>query len=120
MSTSTEQTAERTEDLSLASGSGTENDRGAAKEENGEKASSAEAARPDWPVVDWLPIALMVGLPVPQFRVRDLLALEPGGVVVTQWPHGEDLPLSAGDVQLAWVDVEMVEQKMSVRLTRLL
>jgi hypothetical protein len=77
-------------------------------------------AFPDWPVLDWLPIVLQVGLPVPSFRVRDLLALESGSIVATKWPNGDDLPLSAGSVQLAWVDMETVEQLMSVRLTRLI
>jgi hypothetical protein len=77
-------------------------------------------SRPDWPVVDWLPIPLAVGLPIRAFRVRDLLALEVGSVVSTEWPNGDDLPLSAGAVQLAWVDMESVEQAMAVRLTRLL
>ncbi|HUZ04480.1 MAG TPA: FliM/FliN family flagellar motor C-terminal domain-containing protein [Acidobacteriaceae bacterium] len=76
--------------------------------------------RPGWPVVDWLPVLLAVGLPVPAFRVRDLLALEVGSVVSTEWPNGDDLPLSAGTVQLAWVDMEAVEQVMAVRLTRVL
>ena len=74
----------------------------------------------DWPVVDWLPIALTVALPLPSFRVRDMLALEVGSIVATEWPNGDDLPLSAGAVQLAWVDMETVEQSMAVRLTRLL
>ena len=77
-------------------------------------------ARLGWPVVDWLPISLAVGLPVSGFRVRDLLALEVGSVISTEWPNGDDLPLSAGSVQLAWVDMETVEQAMAVRLTRLL
>ncbi|HUZ04241.1 MAG TPA: FliM/FliN family flagellar motor C-terminal domain-containing protein [Acidobacteriaceae bacterium] len=75
---------------------------------------------PGWPVVDWLPVTLNVGLPISSFRVRDLLALEVGTVVATEWPNGDDLPLSAGAVQLAWVDMETVEQEMAVRLTRLL
>lgn len=74
----------------------------------------------EWPVVDWLPIVLTVTLPLPTFRVRDLLSLEVGTVVTTAWPNGDDLPLSAGTVQLAWVDMETVEQSMAVRLTRLL
>jgi hypothetical protein len=81
---------------------------------------AVDIPRPAWPVVDWLPIPLAVELPVPEFRVRDMLALEVGSIVVTQWPNGDDLPLTAGTVQLAWVDVEVVDQTMSVRLTRLL
>ncbi len=89
-----------------------------APEENGLGRSNGTAQ--DWPVVDWLPIVLTVALPLPNFRVRDLLALDVGTVVASEWPNGDDLPLSAGIVQLAWVDMETVEQSMAVRLTRLL
>ncbi len=95
-------------------------------EENAAESAAALASAaspgsyPGWPVVDWLPVTLDVALPIPSFRVRDLLALEVGSVVATEWPNGDDLPLSAGAVQLAWVDMETVEQEMAVRLTRLL
>ena len=100
----------------------------AASDARGDDAQSAHEHRiaenggayPEWPVLDWLPIVLQVGLPVPNFRVRDLLSLESGSLVVTKWPNGDDLPLSAGSVQLAWVDMETVEQQMAVRLTRLI
>jgi len=66
-----------------------------------------------------LPVELEVVVPVREFRVRDLLALLPGEVIETQWGHGEDLPLSAGDVQLAWSEFEVVESRLAVRVTRL-
>jgi flagellar motor switch protein FliN/FliY len=66
-----------------------------------------------------LPVELEVAVPVRDFRVRNLLSLEPGQVIETQWGHGEDLPLSAGDVQLAWSEFEVVDTQLAVRLTRL-
>jgi len=66
-----------------------------------------------------LPVELDVGVPVRGFRVRGLLALEPGQVIETQWGQGEDLPLKAGEVQLAWSEFEVVETQLAVRLTRL-
>jgi hypothetical protein len=42
-----------------------------------------------------LPVELDVAVPVREFRVRNLLALEPGQVIETQWAHGEDMPLAA-------------------------
>ncbi len=33
--------------------------------------------------------------------------------------HGEDVPLSAGDVQLAWSEFEVVDTQLAVRVTRL-
>jgi flagellar motor switch protein FliN/FliY len=66
-----------------------------------------------------LPVELDVSVPVRQFRVRNLLALEPGRLIETQWVNGEDLPLTAGDVQLAWSEFEVVDTQLAVRLTRL-
>jgi flagellar motor switch protein FliN/FliY len=66
-----------------------------------------------------LPVELEVVVPVRDFRVRSLLALVPGEVIETQWGHGEDLPLSSGDVQLAWSEFEVVESRLAVRVTRL-
>jgi len=66
-----------------------------------------------------LPVELGVTIPVREFRVRELLALAPGQVIETRWGHGDDLPLAAGDVQLAWSEFEVVETRLAVRVTRL-
>ena len=80
-------------------------------EEDEEIAFGAEVAR--------LPVELDVAVPVRDFRVRHLLALAPGQVIESQWSHGDDLPLAAGDVQLAWSEFEVVETRLAVRVTRL-
>ncbi len=82
--------------------------------------SAALSRRESWTAVGWLPMQLSVALPIPRFRVRDLLALNPGQTIATEWPNGDDLPLSIEDVQLAWIEMEVVEQDMAVRITRLL
>jgi len=66
-----------------------------------------------------LPIELDVAIPVRNFKVRNLIALTKGHVVESQWDHGEDLPLAAGDVQLAWCEFEVIESRLAVRITRL-
>jgi flagellar motor switch protein FliN len=66
-----------------------------------------------------LPVELDIAVPVREFRVRHLLALAPGQLVETQWLHGNDLPLAAGQVQLAWSEFEVVETRMAVRITHL-
>jgi flagellar motor switch protein FliN/FliY len=66
-----------------------------------------------------LPVELDVSVPVREFRVRNLLALEPGQVIESQWLHGEDLPLASGDVQLAWSEFEVVDSQLAVRVTRM-
>ena len=66
-----------------------------------------------------LPVDLAVRVPVRDFRMRQLLVLAPGQVIETQWNHGEDLPLTAGEVEVAWSEFEVVETKLAVRITRL-
>jgi hypothetical protein len=66
-----------------------------------------------------LPVELDVSIPLRDFRVRDLLALESGRLIVSEWSNGVDLPLAAGAVQLAWTEFEVIEAQIVVRLTRL-
>jgi len=66
-----------------------------------------------------LPVELEVGVPVRDFRVRHLLALEPGSVIASQWSHDGDVPLAAGQERVAWSEFEVVETRLAVRVTRL-
>jgi len=78
-----------------------------------------EEPEPLDPVLALLPVELDVAVPLRSFRVRDLLALEPGQLVESEWGHGVDLPLAAGKVQLAWTEFEVVDSALAVRVTRL-
>jgi flagellar motor switch protein FliN/FliY len=79
-----------------------------------------EESEPEFgPLVARLPVELDVAVPVRDFRVRQLLALAPGETIASQWNHGIDLPLAAGDVQLAWSEFEVLDTKLAVRVTRL-
>jgi flagellar motor switch/type III secretory pathway protein FliN len=69
--------------------------------------------------VSLLPVELDVAVPVREFRVRNLLALEPGQLIQSQWGNGEDVPLASGEVQLAWSEFEVIESWLAVRVTRL-
>ena len=80
-------------------------------EEDEENAFSTEIAQ--------LPVELDVAVPVRDFRVRHLLALVPGQLIESHWSHGEDVPLAAGEVQLAWSEFEVAETQLLVRVTRL-
>ncbi len=73
---------------------------------------------PDGPV-SRLPVEVEVGVALRDFRVRNLLSLDPGVVVESQWGHGDDVPISAGKVQLAWAEFEVMDLQLAVRVTRL-
>ena len=66
-----------------------------------------------------LTVELDVSVPVRDFRVRNLLALESGQVIETQWGHGEDVPLASCRVPLAWSEFEVTDSLLGVRVTRL-
>jgi flagellar motor switch/type III secretory pathway protein FliN len=80
-------------------------------EEDEDSAFSGPVAR--------LPVELDVSVPVRDFRVRDLLSLEAGRLIESQWGNGIDVPLAAGGVELAQSEFEVVEMRMAVRITRL-
>jgi flagellar motor switch/type III secretory pathway protein FliN len=66
-----------------------------------------------------LPVELDVAVPVEEFRVRNLLALEPGQVIETRWVNGRDMPLATGEVRLAWCEFEVIDAQLAVRVTQL-
>jgi flagellar motor switch/type III secretory pathway protein FliN len=83
--------------------------------------SGREAAEPIAPnsLAARLPVEVDVAIPVRGFRVRNLLAMGPGELIETQWPHGDDIPLAAGHVRLAWSEFEVIDTQLAVRVTRL-
>ncbi len=74
---------------------------------------------PDWPLLARLPMRLTAAIPLPGFKVKNLLGLHPGQIVVSEWPGSEDVPLKIGSIHLSWSEFEVVEQRMAIRLTRL-
>ena len=66
-----------------------------------------------------LPVELEVAIPLRGFRVRNLLNLGADQVIETQWAYDEDMPLAAGEVQLAWSEFEVIDSKLAVRITRI-
>jgi flagellar motor switch protein FliM len=72
-----------------------------------------------WPVLSQLAMVMTAGLALRGFKVGDLLGLEPGQIVTSTSSETEDIPLSVGGVQVAWSEFEVLDQRLSVRLTRL-
>src|SRR5665213_1069281 len=72
-----------------------------------------------WPILSRLAVTMTVEIPLSRFKVRDLLGLTEGQVFESTSPDTEDVPLKVGDVQLGWTEFEVVEQKIALRLTRL-
>lgn len=66
-----------------------------------------------------LPMQLDVTIPISSFRVRDLLALDKGAILESQWRHTEDVPVWCGGSQLVWSEFEVIDEKLAARVTRL-
>lgn len=74
---------------------------------------------PAWPVLSRLPITVAAKISLGQFNVRDLLGMAEGQVFESAVSDTEDVPLEVGNVQLGWTEFEVVEQRIALRLTRL-
>jgi flagellar motor switch/type III secretory pathway protein FliN len=94
-------------------------DAAARGEETAEGAAANLESHAAWPLLSRLPVQLAAAVPVTGFRVRDLLQLAAGKLLETAWAENEDIPLRAGRVQMSWCEFEVVERRLSVRLTRL-
>jgi len=71
------------------------------------------------PLMKRIPIEIDVAIPIRRFQVRNVLALAEGQVIETSWFEGEDVPLAAPGARLAWTEIEVIDQKLAVRITRL-
>lgn len=72
-----------------------------------------------WPVLSRLAITMTAEIPLRRFRIQDLLGLAEGQVFESVSSNTEDVPLRVGDVQLGWTEFEVVDQRIALRVTRL-
>jgi flagellar motor switch/type III secretory pathway protein FliN len=72
-----------------------------------------------WRPVLGLPCELMVDLPLPDFRIADLLKLGAGSVINAHWRVGQDVPLRLNGTLIGWIEFEVVGNNLAVRLTEL-
>jgi flagellar motor switch protein FliN/FliY len=92
---------------------------GEAPGEPGPPFGSSQRPFPEGSPLAVLPMQLDVTVPIPSFRVQDLLSLEKGAVLETRWHHADDVPVWCGGVQLVWTEFEVLDHKLAVRITRL-
>jgi flagellar motor switch/type III secretory pathway protein FliN len=89
------------------------------RREDGASAGSAPEGKLQIERIAGLPVQLDVRIPLPDFRVADLLSLATGSVVISDWATSEDIPLCCGAVHLVWTEFEVVDNTLAVRVTRL-
>lgn len=81
------------------------------------RAETEEDAR--WKPALGLTCELVVDLPLPGFKIADLLKLRPGSVIDAHWRAGQDVPLRLNGAQIGWIEFEVVGDRLAVRLTEL-
>jgi flagellar motor switch/type III secretory pathway protein FliN len=80
-------------------------------------AESEEDTR--WKPVLGLPCDIGVDLPVPGFRIADLLKLRAGSVINAHWRAGQDVPVRLNGTLIGWCEFEVMGNSLAVRLTEL-
>jgi flagellar motor switch/type III secretory pathway protein FliN len=89
---------------------------------SGAELAVVESPRPldeRWKPVLGLPCELSVDLPLPSFRIADLLQLRVGSLINTGWHLGHDVPLRINGTLMGWSEFEVVNERLAVRLTEL-
>jgi flagellar motor switch/type III secretory pathway protein FliN len=101
----------------LAGAAGTVRPDGNAKAKAGAAHETDDDRR--WrPVLD-LPCELIVDLPLPGFKIADLLQLRPGAVIGARWSVGQDVPLRLNGTLIGWIEFEVSADNLAVRMTEL-
>jgi len=84
-----------------------------------EKPSQPESEEARWRHVMRLPCQLTVDLTLPGYKVGDLLKLQVGTVITTEWHVTRDVPLLLNGTLIGWSEFEVVGKQLAVRLTEL-
>lgn len=82
-------------------------------------AKADETSDDRWKAVLGLRCELTVDLPLPVFKIADLVKLRQGSVINAHWRVGQDVPLRLNATQIGWIEFEVVGGNLAVRLTEL-
>lgn len=65
----------------------------------------------------WLPCTVSLEIAVVGFTIGDLLTLRKGSVVETATHHTSDVPLRVNKLLIGWTEIDVVGDRMAVRIT---
>jgi len=83
-------------------------------------ATNTEPAYIDrWRRLWWLPCELSLEVPLARFTVRELLRLEPGGIVTSARSQSAEVPLYANGQMIGWAEFDAVNEHIGARITEL-
>jgi flagellar motor switch/type III secretory pathway protein FliN len=72
-----------------------------------------------WKPVLELPCELTVDLPLPGFKIADLLQMRQGAVINARWRLGQEVPLRLNGTLLGWIEFEVAGDRLAVRMTEM-
>ncbi len=72
-----------------------------------------------WRAAQTVPFRLSIAVPVTGMKLRDLRGLSAGMVFSTLISAAEDVPVRVGGAVMGWGELDNVDGRMAVRLTRL-
>ncbi len=92
-----------------------------AQQEEKEQApgQTAELTRDAAERFPWLPCRLSLEVPVSDFTLGDLLRLRKDSIVTTALGSAQDIPLRVNGRVIAWIQFEMIEERLAARITEL-
>ena len=64
----------------------------------------------------WLPCTVTLELPLVGFTIGDLSKLAIGTVVTTACPRNSDMPLYVNGQLIGWTELEVIEDRLAVRI----
>ncbi|MGA3193516.1 MAG: FliM/FliN family flagellar motor C-terminal domain-containing protein [Terriglobales bacterium] len=67
----------------------------------------------------WLPCRLSLEVPVSDFNLGDLLRLRKDSIITTALGSTEDIPLRVNGRLIAWIQFEMIGERLAARITEL-
>jgi len=80
---------------------------------------SVPPPREMWQEALELPCRLYVGLEIPHFTIRDLLALNLNSLVDTRRREGAHVPVFVNGVMVGWAEFDVIDGRIAVRMTEM-
>lgn len=70
-------------------------------------------------VLPWLPCTVSLEIPLSHFTIGNLSRLGAGSIVTTAYRHLSDIPLWVNGQLIGWVEFEVIDDRLAVRITEM-
>jgi flagellar motor switch/type III secretory pathway protein FliN len=70
-------------------------------------------------VLPWLPCTVSLQIPLSHFTIGDLCRLSKGSAVSASCRHNSEIPLYVNGQLIGWTELEVIDDKLAVRITEI-